>query len=61
MPIIPDMIRQARESAGLTRAEAARLLDVDWRRLWEWEEGRRAPRNLDAILRKLQRQQRRGK
>lgn len=54
MGLIANMIRTARESAGLTRAEAAERLGVDWRRVWEWEESRRAPRDLDAVLARLQ-------
>lgn len=36
-------IKQIRESAGLKRAQAARLLGVRWSKIWEWETGKYQP------------------
>ncbi len=50
MTLIADMIREAREAAGLTRTEAARAAGTTYFRWREWEEGLRTPRDLDAVI-----------
>lgn len=44
MAFVAELIRARREAAGLSRAELARIVQVDWRTLWRWETGRRHPR-----------------
>jgi len=53
MAIIDQMIRMARRSAGLTMTQAGRLLGVPYSQIWAWETGRRRPRDLDDIIRRL--------
>ncbi len=38
-----DLIKTERQRLGLTQAEAATLLDVPARTLWEWEHGKTTP------------------
>jgi transcriptional regulator with XRE-family HTH domain len=53
MRYLAELIQSRRESAGLKRAELARLVGVDWRTLWRWETGKRQPRGevLERLLR----------
>lgn len=39
----PALIKSERARLGITQAEAAALLDVPARTLWEWEHGKTEP------------------
>jgi DNA-binding transcriptional regulator YiaG len=54
---LPDLLRKWRESKGLTKADAARMLDIPYRTLQDWELGNRTPRGfaLKAITARLKR------
>ena len=57
MPFIGDLIREARERAGMTQAELARRLGTDQPSVSRWEQGKRTPRRLDEIMGILQNHQ----
>jgi len=50
MTYIAKLLRERREAAGMTRADAARACGVRWGHYWEWETGRHPPKDLDAVL-----------
>ncbi len=57
MSIISDMIREAREAAGLTRRQAAKQFGCTQPEWSRWESGVRQPRpeRLEAIMKFLRR------
>lgn len=54
---LPKLLKQWRETRGLTKAGAARRLEIPYRTLQDWELGNRAPRGfaLRAIVARLKR------
>jgi len=50
--MLGEAIRRARKDAGLTKAELARRLKVDWTTVWKWEANLRVP-NTAHLLRLL--------
>lgn len=46
----PRLLRRWRRAHNLTRADAARRLDIPYRTLEDWEAGRHAPRGLAMRL-----------
>jgi len=53
--MLGEAIKKARLEAGLTKAEIARRLGVDWTTVWSWEVNRRVPltKHLLALMRIL--------
>jgi DNA-binding transcriptional regulator YiaG len=54
---LPALIKQWRKKKGVTKAEAARKLNIPYRTLQDWELGNRTPRGfaLRAITERLKR------
>lgn len=52
---LPELLKQWRKEKGVTKAEAARQLDIPYRTLQDWELGNRTPRGfaLRAITERL--------
>lgn len=52
---LPVLLKHWREARGLTKADAARKLDIPYRTLQDWELGNRTPRGfaLRAITARL--------
>ena len=50
MTYIAKLLRERRQTAGMSRAEAARVCGVRWNHYWEWETGRHPPKDLDTVL-----------
>jgi DNA-binding transcriptional regulator YiaG len=43
LPLFSRSIIEARRSAGLTQLQAAKIADIPWRTLQQWEQGRQEP------------------
>ena len=52
---ISDQLKEARARLGLTQAEAAKVVGVSPRTIWQWESGRPISITPEQALRKLQR------
>ena len=53
--MLGEAIKRARIEAGMTKAEVARRLGVDWSTIWSWEANRRVPltKHLLALMKIL--------
>lgn len=54
---LPQLLKDWREARGLTKADAARKLEIPYRTFQDWELGNRTPRGfaLRAIISRLKR------
>lgn len=52
--IMRSAIDSALEATGYGPVKLAKELGIPYRQLWQWREGKRLPRNFDAVLEQLQ-------